>query len=158
MSTKIIETFYHAFAKGDVDGMARCYHENIQFHDPLFGSLSGDEVPDMWRMILSRNRGVDISFGNVKADDKTGSADWQASYIFSRTARKVFNKISSNFEFADGKIIRQNDNFDLWKWSRQAFGLSGLLFGWTSTFQNKLKKQSRELLEGFRNGPSLRES
>jgi ketosteroid isomerase-like protein len=158
MNTEIIKAFYTSLSNGDVDGMARCYHEKIQFHDPVFGSLYGDEVADMWRMIVSRNKNINIAFGNIKANDKTGSADWQAAYVFSRTARKVLNKISASFEFEDGKIIKHTDNFDLWKWSRQALGLTGFLFGWTSSFQHKLQKQSRELLEGFRNGPLLKSS
>lgn len=155
MSSQIIETFYNAMANADVEGMIRCYHEKIQFHDPVFGSLSGAEVPDMWRMILSRNIRVKVLVTNIRSTDNTGYADWEASYVFSRTAKNVINKISSNFEFEDGKIIKQNDHFDLWKWSRQAFGLSGWLLGWTSIYQRKLQKRSRTLLEGFRNGPAL---
>ena len=56
---------------------------------------------------------------------KKGSADWTADYLFSKTGRQVFNEIHAEFEFKDGKIFRHHDTFDIWKWSRQALGISG---------------------------------
>jgi len=38
---QLTEKFYTAFSKGDYQGMAECYHENVVFHDPAFGRLEG---------------------------------------------------------------------------------------------------------------------
>jgi hypothetical protein len=51
---------------------------------------------------------------------------------------KVVNRISAQFYFQDGLIIRHTDDFDIWKWSKQALGLTGYLFGWTGFMQNKI--------------------
>jgi hypothetical protein len=52
--------------------------------------------------------------------------------------RPVVNRISAQFYFQDGLIIRHTDDFDIWKWSKQALGLTGYLFGWTGFMQNKI--------------------
>jgi len=147
---EIIEGFYQAFQKGDADKMASYYHPEIQFEDPAFGPLKGKQVTDMWRMLLERGKGnISITYSNPQADDTRGSIHWEAKYPFSKTGRKVHNKIDTTFEFKDGKIYRHKDVFDLWKWSSQALGLTGSLLGFTPFLKNKIKKQSLSLLEKY---------
>src|SRR3954447_24487112 len=90
-----IEYFYTAFANGDAERMAGCYHDEIEFTDPAFGTLRGADVKMMWRMLTSRNADIRISHDNVHANGNSGSADWQAEYTFTPTGRKVINKITS---------------------------------------------------------------
>jgi hypothetical protein len=35
---------------------------------------------------------------------------------------------------------------DLYKWSKQAFGVTGFLLGWTGFFQKKIQQQAQESL------------
>src|SRR6478672_8357029 len=123
MNNKItIDYFYTAFANGDAERMASCYHNEIEFSDPAFGILKGERAKNMWRMLLQKNTGIHISHENVHADNQKGSADWQARYVFSPTGKKVVNNITAKFEFKDGKIIRHIDHFNMWRWSGQALG------------------------------------
>src|SRR5215208_3810591 len=96
-----IEYFYTAFANSDVERMISCYHDDIEFHDPAFGSLKGREAKNMWRMLISRNKNIRISSDNIQANERKGSANWQAEYVFTPTGRTVVNKISAKFEFLD---------------------------------------------------------
>ena len=144
-----IEYFYTAFANGDAERMASCYHNDIEFYDPAFGNLKGDEAKNMWRMLLSRNKDIKISHSNVHANETTGSANWEAQYIFTPTGRHVINKIAAQFEFRDGKIIKHSDDFDMWKWTRQALGWKGLLLGWTPFIQKKIRHQAKKSLQSF---------
>lgn len=149
-NSDLIKKFYESFSRGDAEGMVHCYHPDILFQDPAFGELKGDDARNMWRMLVERSKGnLKISVDNVKADDTTGEANWIAEYIFIRTRRKVINKISAQFEFKDGKIIRHTDHFDLWKWAQQALGWKGYLFGWTSFLKNKIRKQANHLLKSY---------
>jgi ketosteroid isomerase-like protein len=149
-NSELITSFYQAFANGDAEGMVNCYHNNIQFKDPAFGALKGEDAKNMWRMLLSRNKGnIHIAFSNVTATEKTGSANWVAEYVFSATGRKVINVISAEFEFADGKIIKHTDTFDIYKWTKQALGFKGYLLGWTAFMQNKIQQQSGALLKKY---------
>ena len=130
--------------------MIDCYHQDIEFYDPAFGTLHGDEARNMWRMLVERSKGdIKIFFSDVAANEKTGSAKWVAEYTFSQTGRRVINRITAQFEFRDGKIIKHNDHFDIWKWSRQALGAKGLLLGWTSFMQKKITSSARKSLAHY---------
>ena len=146
----LITKFYTAFANSDAKTKAECYHPKVHFIDPAFGLLKEEQVSKMWHMLLSKSKGnIKIEFSNVKADDFAGSAKWVATYNFSKTNRKVINKITAEFVFQDGLIIKHTDNFDVWKWSKQAFGTTGLLLGWTGFFHKKIQEQALLSLKKF---------
>lgn len=150
-NANIIKKFYESFAKADAEGMASCYGAAILFTDPAFGTLKGEDAKDMWRMLIERSNGnLKITFDNVKANDKAGTANWTAEYIFIQTGRSVINKISAQFEFQNGKIIKHTDHFNIWKWTRQAFGWKGYLFGWTSFMKTKIQIQANDLLKKYK--------
>jgi hypothetical protein len=116
-NTVLITTLYHCFQNLDGDGMARCYHENAKFSDPVFTRLHGTAVGDMWRMLCARAHDFSLDFRNVTANDINGAAHWTAGYKFSSTGHRVTNLVESRFKFKDGRIIDQLDSFNFWKWS-----------------------------------------
>ena len=145
----LITKFYRAFQKGDAQSMIDCYHSNIEFHDPAFGPLEGEEAKNMWKMLVSRAKDLEISFYDVETDGETGSATWEAKYTFSKTNRKVHNIIQARFEFKEGKIIKHRDHFNIWKWCGMALGPMGWLLGWSNLLQSRIRKQSLQLLQKF---------
>jgi ketosteroid isomerase-like protein len=147
---QLIRHFYESFAAGNVEAMVECYHDEIEFSDPAFGKLKGADAKNMWRMLAERAKGdIKIEFKNITADAAKGSADWTADYLFSKTGRRVFNEIHAEFEFKDGKIFHHTDTFDIWKWSKQALGLSGRLLGWSRLLQNKIRQNALEALREY---------
>jgi ketosteroid isomerase-like protein len=147
---QLIRHFYESFANNDADRMVACYSDEIEFSDPAFGRLKGADAKNMWKMLVTHAKGnIKIEFKNIVADGEKGSADWTADYLFSQTGRKVFNEIHAEFEFKDGKIFRHRDTFDLWKWSKQALGISGLLLGWSSFLQNKIRQNATQSLREY---------
>lgn len=147
---ELITKFYTSFAKADADEMINCYDSIITFTDPAFGTLNSNDVKNMWRMLIERSKGnLKIKFDNIEANDKTGSANWTAIYFYGDTQRKIINKISAKFEFGNGKIIKHTDHFNLWKWTQQAFGWKGYLFGWTSFMKKKIQSQTASLLQSY---------
>jgi ketosteroid isomerase-like protein len=147
---EIIQQFYQAFSQGDAEGMVKHYSNDIKFKDPAFGELQGDDVKNMWRMLIRNGKGeIRIIFTDVEANKKTGSANWTAKYVFSRTGRTVVNKIAARFEFQNGKIVRHTDDFDIWEWSKQALGLKGHLLGWTSFMKNKIREYAIASLKKY---------
>jgi limonene-1,2-epoxide hydrolase len=147
---QIIHKFYTAFANADAKTMCECYHPSIQFQDPAFGILNGNDACQMWKMLIERSKGnLKIEFSDIIADDHTGTAKWIATYDFSKTNRTVVNVIQAQFKFKDGLIIRHTDNFDIWKWSKQALGLKGLLLGWTGFMQKQIQKQALASLKNY---------
>lgn len=147
---KLIQKFYAAFANQDAEKMISCYHEKIQFQDPAFGILKGNDARDMWKMLIERAKGeIKIEFSDIKADENSGSANWVATYKFSQTNRKVINFIHADFEFQDGLIIKHYDDFDIWKWSKQALGFAGFMLGWTGFMQRKIREKALLSLKKF---------
>ncbi|RKS93987.1 SnoaL-like protein [Flavobacterium limicola] len=139
---KTIIKFYTAFANADASTMCECYDSKIEFRDPAFGLLKENDVCQMWKMLIEKSKGnIKIEFSDIKADEYFGSAQWIATYNFSKTNRKVVNIIRAQFQFKDGLIKKHTDNFDIWKWSKQAFGITGYLLGWTGFFQQKIQQQ-----------------
>lgn len=145
----LITKFYTAFQARDAESMNASYHHEIVFSDPAFGTLTGKEATYMWHMLCERGKDLDIEFGDVRADDETGSAHWEAWYTFSKSKRRVHNKIDASFAFRDGKIIRHADNFNLWSWSSQALGPLGTFLGWTPFVQAAIRREARRGLEHF---------
>jgi ketosteroid isomerase-like protein len=147
---KLITEFYTAFSQHDYARMAACYHDEIEFTDPAFGTLKGAQVTAMWKMLFERSNGkLKVVFSYIEADEKSGRAHWEAFYEFSKTGRPVHNKIDAQFEFKDGKIYRHRDHFNLWKWASQAMGVSGFLLGGTSFFKRKLQQQTGKALRDY---------
>lgn len=146
---KLIHDFYEAFSRLDADAMAKCYHPDAQFSDPVFPMLKGPEVTGMWRMLASRAKEFSLTHDQVSADDDGGRAHWEAKYIFSRTGRPVHNRIDAVFAFRDGLIIRHVDRFSFWRWAAQALGPMGLVLGWFAPIKWKVRKQARAGLDQF---------
>jgi ketosteroid isomerase-like protein len=151
----IIEKFYQAFQQLDHVTMKGCYHEHVVFSDPVFGLLEGEEVFAMWEMLCKKAKDFTLDFGDIEiVDDEYATCKWNAHYIFSGTGRKVDNKIKAFMRIQDGKIIEHSDAFSFYKWCQMAFGIKGIVFGWTNFMQARIRRQARMNLEKFMNAGS----
>ena len=148
-NAELINTFYSAFQSRDADGMNACYRSDVIFSDPAFGTLRGQEALSMWQMLCERGKDLKIEFGDVQADDESGSAHWEAWYTFSKSKRRVHNVIEAAFVFQDGKISQHMDRFNLWKWSSMALGPVGTFLGWMPFVQAGIRKEARRGLDAF---------
>jgi ketosteroid isomerase-like protein len=148
-NAELITRFYQAFQQLDAETMASCYAADVQFSDPVFTDLRGADAGDMWRMLCAKAQGFSLIFDDVVADDHSGKARWVATYTFSQTGNQVVNHIQADFTFRDGKIVTHRDQFDLWRWARQALGGKGLLLGWAPFVQNAIRQQAAKGLAAF---------
>jgi len=147
---QVIEKFYTSFAHLNWQGMTDCYHDDILFYDPVFQSLEGKQAKAMWEMLCKQAKDFTVTTADITTDEEGyGSCNWTATYTFSATGRKVVNQVTARFRFQDGKIIEHNDEFDLYKWSRQALGWKGLFFGWTPWLQKAIQKKAKRSLDKF---------
>ncbi len=145
----LIIEFYSAFQKRDAKKMAQCYHEQIAFSDPAFGTLNGPEAALMWKMLCRSAKDLRLEYQILSVSDTNAKVRWEAFYTYGKNKRKVHNKVKAVLEFADDKIIRHKDNYSLWKWAAQTMGLNGIIIGGASFFKKRLQKQSREMLQRF---------
>lgn len=146
----LIEAFYQAFSKGQGQAMAAMYHKDATFEDPAFGVLKGPEIGKMWTMLTTRSKDLIVKYNNVKANENGGSCSWTADYTFSKTGKPVHNIIEANFTFKDGKIFTHKDDFNFYRWARQALGLPGLLLGWTPLLHAKVQKTCKDMLAAYK--------
>lgn len=151
----LIRRFYEAFQQRDAAAMVACYAPQVRFSDPVFTDLRGENAGAMWKMLCERGQDLRVEFGDVRADDRAGSAHWEAWYTFTGTGRKVHNRIDASFEFDGGRIVRHTDRFDLHRWAGQALGLPGTLLGWTPLLQNRIRAMAARNLDAWqaRNAP-----
>jgi ketosteroid isomerase-like protein len=145
-----IGRFYAAFDQRDGNAMAASYAADAQFVDPVFGRLTGAQAGAMWRMFTSRpGSDLRVELSEHAAGENTGTAHWIARYTFARTGRPVINDIHARFRFANGQLIEHVDHFSFWRWSRQAFGLVGILVGWTPILRSAVRRKAIADLETF---------
>jgi ketosteroid isomerase-like protein len=147
---QIIEQFYTAFQQLDYKGMHNCYSDDIIFSDPVFLVLKGNEAKAMWEMLCKNARDFSLSYSDIELlDHEYATCSWTASYTFSKTGRRVVNKIKAFMRLKDGKIIEHSDGFRLSTWAAQALGWKGVLFGWTGFMKRGIQKNARRNLAYF---------
>ncbi|MCT4622159.1 MAG: nuclear transport factor 2 family protein [Schleiferiaceae bacterium] len=148
---KTIHKFYSSFNDLDAEAMASCYHNEVIFTDPAFGTLKGEHASNMWRMLCASQTKSTfaVEVRNIEVNEDSARAHWEAKYLFSRSGRAVHNKIQAQMKFKDGLIIEHVDNFNLHAWAKQALGWKGFLLGGTSFFKKQLNKQTAAMLNRY---------
>jgi limonene-1,2-epoxide hydrolase len=152
MSHATLERFYTAFQRLDGAAMQACYAPDARFDDPAFSLRGAEQVGAMWRMLCAAAQAQGgeawrLSF-QVGTDGR--SARWEAWYRFSATGRAVHNRIEARFSFDEqGRILTHQDQFDFWRWSRQALGLPGWLMGWSDWLRQKVRSQAAKNLARY---------
>jgi ketosteroid isomerase-like protein len=148
----LIERFYGAFGRRDGAAMAACYAPDATFSDPVFPDLRGEEPGAMWRMLTDRADDLRIELLGHEADDERGSAHWRAHYTFTQSGRPVVNDVHASFRFTDGLITEHRDDFDFYRWARQALGPVGVALGWTPMVRGSVRRRAGAGLAEFRAG------
>ncbi len=127
--------------------MQECYDANATFNDLVFVNLNAPEVKAMWEMFCVKSKDLVIEYKNINANDTKGSAEWMATYTFTKTGRKVVNLIVSDFTFENGKIKNHTDSFNFYKWASQALGMAGILLGWSGFLKNQIRDEAKRSLK-----------
>lgn len=145
-----IEKFYTAFQQLDFTTMNNCCADDIAFNDPVFGLLIGKETKLMWQMLCTQAKDFSLQFDSIHSDDgEYYTCNWNTSYIFLATNKRVINCCKAYMRLQNGIITEHSDAFNYYRWCRQAFGLKGLLFGWTRWMHNHINKKAKQQLKLF---------
>ena len=70
-----------------------------------------------------------------------------------QSGRPVVNDIQATFRFESGLIADHQDDFNFYRWSRQALGPVGLLLGWTPLVRSKVRRMAAGRLAQFNQTP-----
>jgi ketosteroid isomerase-like protein len=133
-NVKAVRDFFAAYSRGNPAAMAGLLAEDapgapVVYDDPSFGHLEGaDKVGAMWKVVAGGNPPVNVSFEGqpqISPDGRQVKVQVVESYKF--LGNDIANHITSTFQFnADGKIVRQQDEFDWGKWAAQVKGLGSM--------------------------------
>jgi uncharacterized protein len=129
--------------------MAASYAPAARFSDPVFQDLAGPRIGTMWRMLCARATDLRVECGSVRVEGDTARVEWQAWYTYSATGRRVHNRIAARFILERGLIHRHDDVFDLYRWARQALGMTGILLGWSPPVQRAIRRRATRSLDAF---------
>lgn len=147
---ELIDRFYRALSRRDAESMIACYHAQSRFEDPVFGPLDHADAVAMWRMLCERGKDLRFVASGLYATDLEGGAHWEAKYTYGATGRRVINRGDAKFIFRDGQILHHVDEFDLYRWMRQALGITGALIGWSAFGRRVVRRRARGALARYR--------
>jgi ketosteroid isomerase-like protein len=145
----VLHRFYTGLQEADIAAVRATYAPDIVYFDPVFRELRGERAIAMWDMFFRRDEPLEVTFGDLTANELTGSGRWEARYVFDKTGRPVHNVIHSQFRFADNLIAEQRDSFSVHRWAGMALGPVGRLAGWTPPLRSALHKETVKLLDRF---------
>lgn len=151
--SNVVQRLYDALRAGDGQAMQDCYTADATFRDPVFDLAGADRIGGMWKMLLERGSDMVVEVSGIEADAAQGRAHWEPRYTFSTTGRKVHNVIDAAFVLRDGRIAGHVDDFDFWRWSRQALGPTGLMLGWSPMVRGRVQATARKALDRYLASP-----
>jgi len=146
---KLLRSFFASLDRSDAPGMCKCYQRGVFFSNPIYHSLKSWEAAAMWHMLCENATEINVDVSEIRADHDGGVAKWEIRYVYGDSGKVVDCSVTSRFKFFQGKIVRQADDFDLWRWIRMALGIKGALLGWSPGFQKKLRKTARRRLKQY---------
>ena len=104
----------------------------------------------MWHMLCERAIDLEVTLGDVTAyPDQRVRAHWEARYPFGPKGRAIHNEIDATFVFEEGQIIDHVDEFNMWRWTRMAFGWPARLTGWSGSVKAKVRGRAAQSLTRF---------
>jgi len=148
-AAEVAQQFYQAFAQLDGEAMAKLYADVIQFSDPVFPSLHGEQARNMWRMLCARSKDLSITFEVKAENEQLASVNWVAKYKFGPKGRNVINHVRAEMTVINDQIVDHRDYFSFYRWSSQALGTSGTLLGRTPLLRFMIRKQAKKSLAAF---------
>ena len=123
----LIERLFTALDRHDHAVMAACYADDATFHDIAYDLHEKRRIHNMWRMICEGKSNIRVTIETIDANDRDGTAVIVDKYQFGRKdddhpGKPVVNRITSRFEFHNGRITKQIDDCDPRAWAEMAIG------------------------------------
>ena len=137
--------------KPTIEGIPGCVHPEIQYFDPLFGALEGQDVVRLRSFEASFN-GFKMERGEIEdLGDGYYSCPWKKTYTYPVTGRKVSINGKSHISMDNGLVTGHSEAFSLHRWAKDAYGIAGWFFGSIFFFQRKMRREAARQLREFGN-------
>jgi ketosteroid isomerase-like protein len=158
LSEALVRRWFDALARLDGEALAACYHPSASFSDPLFPDLRGARVGWRWRLLARGATDMRVSYDILGGDERKALVRWRARWRLAGSGRAVANEVESTFTFWDGRIVRQVDAFDFWRWSRSSLGPAGWLLGWIPALRRAAGRRALQQLDRLAASGAFREA
>lgn len=145
----IIESFFDALYHENSKLLNSFLTDDIVFEDPIMGRLEGDEVRYWWQLLCEKVQDFTLEYHKIEVKGDEVYAEWETSYTFYATQRKVRNQLKTQFIIKDGKIESQKDSISYQKWIKQVIGNKASFFIKGTVMQKGIQKQAKALLKAY---------
>jgi len=139
----LLVKYLQAIKEQDLKTISSCFHEEAEFYEPAYGKLTGPKIAAWWTFFFAQAKEFHSEFDSLKVNGDKATVHSEHWYYWNATGAGVHNLVESEFDFKDGKIFRQIDNYNLNAWAFQA--LESKFMGWT----NKSREAEQERFEEF---------
>jgi len=143
---QVIAGLFNAYQNRNAVEMASFYSADAVFKDPIFGTVQGEEISKVWQVVHSVTNDLYLHYHIIQAGSSIATANTYLTYNFKHTNRNIKISIKSHFRLANGKIVLQTDEYSMWNWMSQAYGLRGLLLGWNPFIINRARISAKNTL------------
>ncbi len=149
---EVIQRYFDAMAQGQWQAMARCYHDQASFADPLFPDLRGEQIVYHLHRLYEPNsqharKQIELTTHALFSEDRKAQVQWELRCIEAQRPVKLIGL--STFAIWDQFIVRHVDEFPFHHWARQTQGLAGALLGRLPFYQRRLQRSARSQLDAL---------
>lgn len=147
---ELVEKFYRCFEYLDGEGMVSCLAEDTIYNDPIYGIIKGEYAAGLWRMRCKNLVDMKIDIIDfVELDHEYIKCKWNSTFFSRSSAKQISMTMTSFMKINDQKITEHSDAYRLSDWLAKAYGLTGILFGWSGWMKKREQSRYRTMLEKF---------
>lgn len=143
---EIINSMFAALSAKDYPGLIQHFTPNSRIESTLWGKIEGEDLNHYLEILMDASVEVILPSSLQQIDQQHWQLEWIWQGIDPLNNKLVEIEMESTFDFTDGKIKSQLDEFSLWAWLSQTRGMMGQMWGWLPWWQQNTQKAHRKYL------------
>lgn len=148
MSEGTIRQFVETLTRHDLPALLACYHPQASYSGPVHPDIRGHALHRLWALRLARCAGLRAQALGWEGDERKARLRWEMCWTSRGSASPARLALITTFSFWDAQIVRQVDQFSVWRLLGQTEGLRGWALGWLPATQRRARdRAARELTE-----------
>ncbi len=140
---ELVKDYYQALNNGDYKKLSKLYHKKASYNDPIF-SFQGKEILALWYTSTRPEMNMKAVIHAIEEEKDVVKTEWTVSYTIPTLKKRISLNEIGVFRFEENKIIAHSDDYSFYDWCKQAFGLIGVVFGWSNWLKQKVQRQARK--------------
>jgi hypothetical protein len=146
---KCISKLFTAIETGDTYSIMECYHDFSTIYDPIVGTIYGEVAPYYPSLLATSFLSARIEVTKLVTEKLSGFAEVKIQLTRRESNKVITCRGRLEFEFKDGKICRQVNEYNVWHLMREIDGKPGSLFGMLPSYRRKYKVKILKALNDY---------